>query len=67
MGIKRSKLEKNVRSMVAILLVGLELGVLDAPGLVRRTEIASLEGGDAVRGRTKLLSSKPNCLLRSVF
>lgn len=66
MGIKMSKLENNV-SMVAILLVGLELGVLGVPGLVRRTEIASLEGGDAVRRRTKLLSSKTNCLLRRVF
>lgn len=50
------------------LACGFELGVLDTPRLViKRTAIASMEGGDAVRRKTKLLSSKDKLLTLKGF
>lgn len=51
---------------MAVLLVGLELGVLDAPGLVRRTELASREGRGCSKEK-KLLSSKDKLLTLKRF
>lgn len=52
----------------SVLLVGLELGILDIPGLVsRRTAVALMEGGDCCKEKNKVAELKRQTACFEVF